>query len=112
MLTLKNEVLQRTLLRRTKVQQADVLALPPRCVACTAVMAAAAVLPSTMSRSSSCEGVLSAVPLPSWRSSAPSLRQAPPQADCRCPTGPLCCCLPSRTVVLRKIGFDATEQDF
>lgn len=32
MLTLKNEVLDRTLLRRTKVQQADVLALPPRVV--------------------------------------------------------------------------------
>ncbi len=30
MLTLKNEVLRRVLLRRTKVQQADVLALPPR----------------------------------------------------------------------------------
>lgn len=32
MLTLKNEVLHRILLRRTKVQQADVLALPPRWV--------------------------------------------------------------------------------
>ena len=30
MLTLKHEVLHCTLLRRTKVQQADVLALPPR----------------------------------------------------------------------------------
>ncbi|GAB4813783.1 hypothetical protein N2152v2_000829 [Parachlorella kessleri] len=32
MLTLKHEVLRRILLRRTKVQQADVLALPPRTV--------------------------------------------------------------------------------
>ena len=32
MRTLKHEVLARTLLRRTKVQQADVLALPPRTV--------------------------------------------------------------------------------
>jgi DNA repair protein RAD16 len=32
MRTLKNEVLDKTLLRRTKVQQADVLALPPRTI--------------------------------------------------------------------------------
>jgi len=32
MRVLKHEVLDRTLLRRTKVQQADVLALPPRTV--------------------------------------------------------------------------------